>query len=125
MYTYRKNSGTYGDFSNTQYGVLGVWYAAMAGLEVPNNYWRLVEDCWRSGQGRDGGWGYTPMEHNTYASMTAAGAATLYITYDYVHSPEEVRAKQAPWPRTNSRPPTIVWPGAAGSIRCCGFRRQS
>jgi hypothetical protein len=66
----------------------------MAGLEVPNNYWRLVEDCWRSGQGRDGGWGYNPMDHNTYASMTAAGAATLYITYDYVHSPEEVDLKR-------------------------------
>ncbi len=93
MYTYRKpfnNMGGYGDFSNSQYGVLGVWYAEMAGLEVPTRYWQQIEECWRSAQNPDGGWGYNISDGDSYASMTAAGLATLHITYDYLHSQQEV-----------------------------------
>jgi Domain of unknown function (DUF4159)/Prenyltransferase and squalene oxidase repeat len=79
-----------GDYSNSQYGVLGVWYASMAGLEVNSNYWRLVEQAWQKGQATDGGWGYFFGSQNSYCSMTAAGAATLYITNDYLHSQQEL-----------------------------------
>lgn len=75
------------DFSNSQYGVLGVWYAQLAGLEVPARYWERVENAWRRYQGADGGWTYVPNSGDgSYASMTAAGAATLYITNDYLHA---------------------------------------
>src|SRR4030095_1110538 len=48
-----------GDFSNTQYGAMGVWYASMTpGLEIPGIYWERQERCWRRGQNDDGGWGY-------------------------------------------------------------------
>ncbi|CAN5328050.1 hypothetical protein BH09PLA1_BH09PLA1_13350 [soil metagenome] len=84
MYHY---SGTgIGDFSNSQYGVLGVWYAAMSGLEVPTSYWKDVELAWHKNQYPDGGWPYMPKWGPSYASMTAAGAATLYITNDYLHA---------------------------------------
>ncbi|MBC8105743.1 MAG: DUF4159 domain-containing protein [Anaerolineae bacterium] len=77
------------DFSNSQYGVLGVWYAQLAGLEVPTNYWNRVEKAWRKYQEDDGGWAYVPSRGSaSYASMTAAGAATLYITNDYLHASE-------------------------------------
>jgi hypothetical protein len=99
MYTYSKpmESGseanfrpTNGDFSNSQYGVLAVWYAALAGMEVRGDYWSTVEKAWREGQNPDGGWGYLMNDNQSYASMTAAGAATMYITYDYLHSREEM-----------------------------------
>lgn len=84
MYTYSGQG--IGDFSNSQYGVLGVWYAAMTGLEVPTAYWRRVEQVWQKYQYPDGGWPYMPKWGASYASMTAAGAATLYITNDYLHA---------------------------------------
>ena len=75
------------DYSNSQYGVLGAWYAAEAGLEIPFNFWRRAENAWKNGQQRDGGWGYVPnSDDNSYASMTAAGAATLFITNDFLHA---------------------------------------
>lgn len=83
MYHYGPRGG--GDYSNSQYGVLGVWYATEAGLEVPRAYWKLIEDAWVNGQSADGGWGYVP-KARSYGSMTAAGAATLFITSDYVHA---------------------------------------
>ncbi len=90
MYGYgdRDGANAWADYSNSQYGVLGVWYGAMAGIEVPLAYWKRVELAWREGQHADGGWGYRPTMHRSYASMTAAGAATLYITQDYLHSSE-------------------------------------
>jgi hypothetical protein len=90
MYDYNKFGGLGGDFSNSQYGVLGVWYAAQSGLEVPRSYWRQVENAWKSGQSDDGGWGYMPGDRRSYASMTAAGAVTLLITNDYLNSRDEV-----------------------------------
>jgi hypothetical protein len=87
MYTYHSARGEeFGDFSNSQYGALGVWYAADAGLEVPFSYWHKVETAWEKGQSADGGWPYHMGENSPYASMTAAGVATLYITHDYLHT---------------------------------------
>lgn len=88
MYTYGPPAGDTqaGDFSNSQYGVLGVWYASLAGLEVPQGYWRNVENAWLENQRSDGGWGYVPGPGTSYSSMTAAGLATLWITYDQLHA---------------------------------------
>lgn len=86
MYSYP--TGGEGDFSNSQYGVLGVWYAANSGLEVPSTYWKRVETVWQKYQSEDGGWSYMPNWGQPYASMTAAGTATLYITNDYLHANE-------------------------------------
>jgi hypothetical protein len=87
----RGGGGAWGDFSNSQYGVLGVWYAANAGLEVPLSYWKRVERAWQNSQLADGGWPYRPAsvsKRGSYASMTAAGAATLYICNDFLHAGE-------------------------------------
>ncbi len=92
MYSYTAAAANYagvgGDYSNSQYGLLGVWYAAASGQEIPGAYWRTVERAWLNGQADDGGWGYTPGA-GAYGSMTAAGLATLYVTYDYVHAQSE------------------------------------
>lgn len=85
LYTYGDRIEGNGDYSNSQYGVLGVWYAADAGLEVPAAFWRDTEAAWRRGQRADGSFGYTPTSSRGYASMTAAGAATLAITEEFLH----------------------------------------
>jgi hypothetical protein len=70
------------DLSNSQYGVLGMWALDQAGAEVPNDYWKTVEEAWKKAQLPDGGWAYRPDKPET-APMTAAGIATLFITQDY------------------------------------------
>ena len=85
-YGFADGKARWGDYSNSQYGVLGVWYGAMAGVEVPLGYWKNVEHGWRAGQNPDGGWSYKPGMNRSYASMTAAGAATMFITNDYLHT---------------------------------------
>jgi hypothetical protein len=89
LYGYYMPAGTGGfaDLSNSQYGVLGVWYAAEAGVEVPRAYWERVENAWIAAQRPDGGFDYRPgMGSSSYGSMTAAGVATLAITHDFLHA---------------------------------------
>jgi hypothetical protein len=72
-----------GDNSNGQYGLLGVWAGAKAHLEVPRQYWQIVMQYWVDTQNPDGGWAYRSRERgDSYASMTAAGLASLYVCTD-------------------------------------------
>jgi hypothetical protein len=70
-----------GDNSNSQYGVLGTWAAKMARLEVPSQYWQLVQQHWVNAQKSDGGWAYRPHE-DCSATMTAGGIATVFVCFD-------------------------------------------
>jgi len=79
--------GLFGDFSNTQYGVLGLRDAALRGVEIPPKYWQAIEQRMIDTQGADGGWGYqpwivSPPAKNTYGNMTVGGLANLYITLE-------------------------------------------
>lgn len=76
-------SGRVGRWDNscTQYGVLGVWMAADAGLGVPNTYWDNVAAHFLRCQSADGGWGYQSAGGST-GSMTAAGLASLFVALD-------------------------------------------
>lgn len=71
------------DTSNSQYGLLGVWAASMAGFETPASFWADVERLWLETQDRTtGGWGY-PREGSTpRGSMTAAGINALLVAGD-------------------------------------------
>lgn len=88
LYTYGKpaDANAWGDLSNAQYGVLGVWYAAEAGIEIPRGYWQRVEEAWVTAQQTDGGFAYRTGRGGSYGSMTAAGIATLAITHDFLHA---------------------------------------
>jgi len=97
-YTYTSYDGkTVGEYdnSNAQLAVLGVWSGARRGVEIPPQYWQLVEKFWLTQQQPDGGWGYFsrpgPDRTKTYGSMTAAGLATLFITFDALHREEFLR----------------------------------
>src|SRR4029079_8601355 len=69
-----------GDFSNTQFALLGLHEAVRAGAIVPEGVWRAAEKAWVVCQQRDGGWGYSVDPRTSTGSMTAAGIASLYIT---------------------------------------------
>ena len=72
-----------GDNSNSQYGVLGVWAAAQADMEVPRKYWYLVLKHWVDTITGEGGWAYSRHHASgTSATMTTAGLATLFVCFD-------------------------------------------
>ena len=68
------------DNSNSQYGVLGIWAAIMAGDTVPDKYWSDVEQHWLTNQDPDGGWGYQGPGGGGTITMTCAGVTTLCVT---------------------------------------------
>ena len=80
------------DNSVTQFGVLGVWMAADAGLYVPPSYWEVVAEHFLRCQNGDGGWHYGKRgPGRSTGSMTAAGLASLFIALDqrYADRPRE------------------------------------
>lgn len=75
-----------GDRSAGQYGVLGMWAAETVGVEVPMDYWRIVERAWIADQEPSGAWLYRrPVVEGRDVSinMTAGGVATLFVTQDF------------------------------------------
>jgi hypothetical protein len=80
------------DNSVTQFGVLGTWMAADAGVSVPEDYWEMVGEHFLHSQKPDGGWDYGKrIPGRSSGSMTAAGVAALFITLDqrYADRPKE------------------------------------
>ena len=67
------------DNSNSQYGALGVWAAAEAGVNIPPSYWVDIQSHWENTQGKDGGWEYGQGSTNGTLSMTAAGVNMLFV----------------------------------------------
>ena len=97
-YTYTSLSGGAADEydnSNGLMAVLGVWAGANRGVEVPAQYWQMVERHWRSQQQSDGGWPYFVLPNvpktRTYGSMTAGGLAAMYICFDLLRRDEFLR----------------------------------
>jgi len=71
------------DHSNTQFGVLGVWAAAISNIDVPKRYWDLVYRHWMVTQNNEGGWGYgAGVSGKCKNTMTAAGLACLFVAFD-------------------------------------------
>jgi hypothetical protein len=75
------------DNSNSQYGLLGVWSGAEAGMEVPGLYWAAVNQHWESTQLPDGQWSYSG-DRGGKLSMTVAGIASLFVTHDWLDAPK-------------------------------------
>jgi hypothetical protein len=71
-----------GDFSNTQFAVLGLRAARDAGIEVPKETWTAALAYLRRFQRPEGGWGYVlqgEQDEASYASLTCAGACSTAI----------------------------------------------
>jgi hypothetical protein len=70
-----------GDNSNTQFALLALRRAALAGFKVPKSVWRRSYAHFEKTLAADGGWGYGckgTME-GSYGSMTAVGIASTVI----------------------------------------------
>ena len=71
-----------GDFSNTQFAVLGLRAAREAGIEVPKETWSAALAYLRKFQRPEGGWGYVlqgEQDEASYASLTCAGLCSTAI----------------------------------------------
>jgi hypothetical protein len=81
-------SGVFYDHSASQFAALGMWGCLQAGVEVPHQYWKIVDDTWRRHQYDDGAWSYRykadGVDGQPTISMTAAGVATLFITQEFL-----------------------------------------
>lgn len=83
-------AGKDADNSASQYGVLGMWMASEAGVNVPESYWQLVEGYWLLGQMENGGWAYQRgTGESATGSMTAAGLASLFVVLEKAHAKDE------------------------------------
>ena len=71
------------DNSVTQYGVLGIWAAARAGIVPDDSFWKKMSTHFRSVQNSDGGWGY--QRGSSSANMATAGLATMFLVFDMYH----------------------------------------
>jgi hypothetical protein len=93
-----------GDLSNTQFAALALHAAAQRGVEIPRETWReLVQatlacrtsaPTGASGRAQPLGFGYH-VEGAAYASMTAAGVATLQIGIQHLGEESNRRARVA------------------------------
>jgi hypothetical protein len=77
-----QRAGGHFDNSNSQYGLLGVWAAADAGLPVPQKYWEDVEAYWTKSQAASGGWAYYAGANDVSLAMTAGGVTSLFVAGD-------------------------------------------
>lgn len=68
------------DNSCTQYGVLGLWAAARAGIDPGPGVWTRISRHFRRVQNEDGGFGYTGP--GSSANMATAGLASLFLVFD-------------------------------------------
>ncbi len=94
---YTGGSGGY-DHSNSQFAVLGLREAAVAGIPIRRETWQRIHDHWVDAQSSNGGWGYTK-SHPPSGSMTVAGIATLVITETMLSESQDLNAD--------------------GTLRCC------
>ncbi|MFC1757690.1 DUF4159 domain-containing protein [Planctomycetota bacterium] len=65
------------DPSNSQFAMLALYEAELAGVEVDKRTWRLALNYWNNLQNKNGSWGYN--QHETTGSMTCAGIASVLI----------------------------------------------
>ncbi|MHC4252088.1 MAG: DUF4159 domain-containing protein [Planctomycetota bacterium] len=72
------------DNSCTQYGVLGLWAAARAGMDPGDDFWRKMSKHFRTYQNTDGGWGYTARSRSS-PNMATAGLASMFLVFDMHH----------------------------------------
>ena len=97
------------DNSNSQYGLLGVWAGAEAGIEVPDAYWASAEKHWLGSQLAKGEWSYRQDTPGGRLAMTCAGLASLYVTHDYLEAPSVARIGRQPSPATGAMRLAFGW----------------
>jgi hypothetical protein len=97
------------DNSNSQYGLLGAWNCLECGLEIPDAYWRDVEQHWLRCRHPDGQWGYGKAGNTAGSlSMTCAGIASLFVTQDAL-APSAFRSTVGREPYSPALATALAW----------------
>jgi hypothetical protein len=81
--------GGHEDNSNTQFAILGLREAAIAGVKIRRRVWELASQHFIETQNDDGGWGYHATDGNSTGSMTCSGIGCLVICDQMLGSPED------------------------------------
>jgi hypothetical protein len=76
---YQSSDGGWGDFSRTQFALLGLKAASDLGVTVDPKVFTSAQNHLISNQHADGGWGYSHKAGTSYGSMTAAGITGMFI----------------------------------------------
>jgi hypothetical protein len=84
--------------SRGQYGVMGVWAASQCGVDIPEDYWRLVEDAWTKAQFPNGAWNYGEAANfppsARHAAMQATATRAAIRPYSIAVAPDSSLAKR-------------------------------
>jgi hypothetical protein len=80
-------AGGMGDNSNTQYALLALHEAARAGIRVSRETWVRSQQYFVACANADGSWGYSGRSPGT-GSMTSAGIGSIWITSEYLGTPD-------------------------------------
>jgi hypothetical protein len=79
----QQNFGNNADNSNTQYALLGLHEAHLAGAKIDPSVWETIRKYYKDTQRDDGGWGYgvsrNPNNNGSELAMTTAGLCGLII----------------------------------------------
>ena len=78
-YGHGQLGGGHEDNSNTQFAILGLREAAIAGVKIRRRTWELASEHFIETQNDDGGWGYHAIDRNSTGSMTCSGIGCLVI----------------------------------------------
>jgi squalene cyclase len=96
-WTYTGGSRQAPDNSNTQYAVLGLHAARLAGARIPRAVWQKVRDFYLRTQLKEGGWVYARHHNNrTYLTMDVAGLSGLFASGLALKMNRPAILKQAP-----------------------------
>jgi hypothetical protein len=68
-----------GDFSNTQYALLGLQAGRQAGAHIDDKAWQIIKELYKQAQNADGSFGYALTDRRGRLTMTTAGIGSLYI----------------------------------------------
>lgn len=105
-----------GDFSNTQYAILGLRACREANIQIPKTVWKLALDYMTKFQQEDGGWGYVQQgeqDMTSYASLTCAGACgaavCLYALGKKQPKSQPIVARAVKWLKEHWDPTQNFW----------------
>jgi hypothetical protein len=88
---------TAGDCSISQYGTLGLWEAANAGVDISPSVWDRIAGFYLSVQNAAGSWNYHPDEGQAPTlSMTAAGVGSLMICQRELERFRQIKRETSP-----------------------------
>jgi len=90
-------AGSSADHSNTQFGVLGIWYAQRAGFQVPLLCWQRIKRHYERTQLPDGCWSYEAENGvRPSSSMTPASTVSLFLADEALSSQKHNQCKMVP-----------------------------